>query len=221
MQGLFKIPFDVIPIDIELLEFVALSILAIVLAILALEYHDIVYAAFFFGIMSAIVAGLYLLLDAPFISMIQMIVYTGAISVLIIFGVLLIQREEDVPLEPYPTASRSLLGILIAAAVAGFMILATVQFAWSAWPQTIPPGNYEQAKDLKVLAQEIWGRYVLPVELIGLALLTALVGGVAILRKEKNERIAAYRGDPAPVEERSMEESLESVKDVDQRSETP
>ena len=153
--------------------------------------------------------------------MIQMAVYTGAISVLIIFGVLLIRREEDVPLEPYPTASRSLLGILIAAAVAGLMALATVQFAWSAWPQTIPPGNYEQAKDLKVLAQEIWGRYVLPVELIGLALLTALVGGVAILRKEKIERIAAYRGEPAPFEEHSMEESLEPVKEVDQRSKTP
>lgn len=221
MQELFKISFDVIPIDIELLEFVALSILAIALAILALEYHDIVYAAFFFGIMSTIVAGLYLLLDAPFISMIQMAVYTGAISVLIIFGVLLIRREEDIPLEPLPTARRSLLGILIAVSVAGFMVLATVQFAWTAWPQTIPPGNYEQAKDLGVLAQEIWGRYVLPVELIGLALLTALVGGVAILRKEKIERIAAYRGSPTPVEERSMDESLELVKDVDQRSESP
>ena len=203
------------------MEFAALSILAIALAILALEYHDIVYAAFFFGIMSAIVAGLYLLLDAPFISMIQMAVYTGAISVLIIFGVLLIRREEDIPLEPLPTTRRSLLGILIAASVAGLMALATIQFAWTAWPQTIPPGNYEQAKDLGVLAQEIWGRYVLPVELIGLALLTALVGGVAILRKEKIERIAAYRGNTAPVEERSMDESLEPVNDVDQRSETP
>jgi len=202
-----------------LLEFAALSILAIALAILALEYHDIVYAAFFFGIMSSIVAGLYLLLDAPFIAMIQMAVYTGAISVLIIFGVLLIRREEDQPLEPYPTTKRTILGILTAAAVAGLMALAAVQFTW---PSTIPSGNYEQAKDLSVLAQAIWGRYVLPTVLLGLALLTAMVGGVALLRKEKIERIAAYRGEPVPVEDRPVgEEPLTPVKELDPRSETP
>ncbi|MFQ5819653.1 MAG: NADH-quinone oxidoreductase subunit J [Candidatus Heimdallarchaeota archaeon] len=184
---------------------------------MALEYHDIVYAAFFFGIMSVIVAGFYLLLDAPFIAMIQMAVYTGAISVLIIFGVLLIRREADKPLEPYPTAKRTLLGILIAASVVGLMALVALQFTWAS---KIPPGNYEQAKDLGTLAQAIWGDYVLPVELIGLALLTAMVGGIALLRREKIERIAAFRGEPEPVEEDPAGAPLLPVEEANQRRET-
>lgn len=165
--------------------------------------------------MSVIVAGLYLLLDAPFIAMIQMAVYTGAISVLIIFGVLLIRREADKPLEPYPTAKRTLLGILIAASVAGLMALVAIQFSW---PST---ENYEQAKDLGTLAQAIWGRYVLPVELIGLALLTAMIGGVALLRREKIESIAAYRGEPVLIEETPGGESLSPTEEANPRSETP
>ncbi len=167
--------------------------------------------------MSVIVAGIYLLLDAPFIAMIQMAVYTGAISVLIIFGVLLIRREADQPLEPYPTTQRTLLGILIAAAVAGLMALGAIQFAW---PSTIAPGNYEQAKDLGTLAQEIWGRYVLPVELIGLALLTAMVGGVALLRREKIERIAAFRGESILIEENPGGDPLSPMEEANPRSET-
>lgn len=165
--------------------------------------------------MAVIVAGLYLLLDAPFIAMIQMAVYTGAISVLIIFGVLLIRREADKPLEPYPTAKRTLLGILIAASVAGLMALVAIQFSW---PST---ENYEQAKDLGTLAQAIWGRYVLPVELIGLALLTAMIGGVALLRREKIESIAAYREEPVLIEETPGGEPLSPTEEANPRSETP
>ena len=95
--------------------------------------------------MSSVIAGLYLLLDAPFLAMVQMAVYTGAISVLIIFGVLLIRREEDRSLGPYPSVSRSLLGILIAASISSLMVLIAIQFKWES---TIPPGNYEQAKDV-------------------------------------------------------------------------
>ena len=179
--------------------------MAIVLAILALEYHDIAYGAFFFGTMSTVVAGFYLLLDAPFIAMIQMAVYTGAITILIIFGVLLIRREEDHSLGPFPSAERSVLGVLLAIVVAGLMVLVAIQFAW---PSTIPPGNYEQAKDLNFLAGELWGRYALAVELIALALLTAMVGGIALLRMEKQEHLAAYKieVDSTPAESSSAEE---------------
>lgn len=149
--------------------------------------------------------------------MIQMAVYTGAISVLIIFGVLLIRREADQPLEPYPTAKRTLLGILIAAFVAGLMALGAIQFAW---PSKIAPGNYEQAQNLGTLAQAIWGDYVLPVELIGLALLTAMIGGVALLRREKIERIAAFRGEPALNEENPREGYLSPMEEANSQSET-
>ncbi len=193
---------DILSFDLELLEFIALSFLAIVLAILALEYKDIVYAAFFFGLMSSVIAGLYLLLDAPFLAMVQMAVYTGAISVLIIFGVLLIRREDDRSVGPYPSVSRSLLGILIAASISSLMVLIAIQFKWES---TIPPGNYEQAKDLTVLAQEIWGRYVLPVELIGVVLLSAIVGSVALLRQEKRERMAAFHGEPILAKSEDMD----------------
>jgi len=95
------------------------------------------------------------------------------------------------------------------------MALVAIQFSW---PST---ENYEQAKDLGTLAQAIWGRYVLPVELIGLALLTAMIGGVALLRREKIESIAAYREEPVLIEETPGGEPLSPTEEANPRSETP
>ena len=111
-------------------------------------------------------------------------------KVLIIFGVLLIRREEDHSIGPFPTTQRTVLGLLLAIVVAGLMVLVALQFNWST---TIPSGNYEQAQDITFLAEVVWGRYILLVELLALALLTAMVGGISLLRMEKQENLAAYR----------------------------
>jgi NAD(P)H-quinone oxidoreductase subunit 6 len=82
---------------LEQAEFIAVAVVVLLLAYLALEHKEITYSVFFFGFMAAAVSGFFLLLDAPFLVGIQIAVYTGGISALIIFGVLLLPRAQAWP----------------------------------------------------------------------------------------------------------------------------
>ena len=73
--------------------FLALSVITIGSAIAALELRSLIYGAI--ALMGSLggVAGLFLLLDAPFVAMFQLAVYVGSIAVLILFTVMLVRRE--------------------------------------------------------------------------------------------------------------------------------
>jgi NADH-quinone oxidoreductase subunit J len=176
-------------IDLELIMFVFFSAGAIFSAILAVEHKEIVYAAFSFGFVSAYVAGLYLLLNSLFLAVVQLAVFTGAISVLIIFGVLLIKREKGVSGETTASLRRRVLGFLLAASFVLLTFLLIMQFPW---PDAPPPANIGQASSLQGLSLSLWGMYALAVDLVGVFLLSSIMGSVVLLKKEKEETVAQY-----------------------------
>ncbi len=104
----------------EQVEFLVIASIVIILAYLALEHRNIVYAALFFGFMASFVAGIFLLLEAPFIAGMQIAVYTGGISALIIFAVLLIPRAQDSSLESFASPRRRRIGLVLSGLV-GFL----------------------------------------------------------------------------------------------------
>ncbi|MHA1812352.1 MAG: NADH-quinone oxidoreductase subunit J family protein, partial [Candidatus Thorarchaeota archaeon] len=114
----------------EQVEFLVIAVIVIVLAYLALEYRDIVYAVFFFGVMASVVAGFFLLLEAPFVAGMQIAVYTGGITALIIFGVLLIPRSQDSTLEVIHDPRRRKIGLLITAWVVLLSAFLALLFPW-------------------------------------------------------------------------------------------
>jgi NADH-quinone oxidoreductase subunit J len=169
--------------------FIFFSAGAIFSAILAVEHKEIVYAAFSFGFVSAYVAGLFLLLNSLFLAVVQLAVFTGAISVLIIFGVLLIKREKGVSAEPTASLRRRVLGFLIAAS---FVLLTLALIMQYPWPDTIPLASLNNAGSLQALSASLWVMYALAVDLLGVFLLSSIMGSVALLKKEKEEAIAQY-----------------------------
>ncbi len=162
-------------IDLELIMFVFFSAGAIFSAILAVEHKEIVYAAFSFGFVSAYVAGLYLLLNSLFLAVVQLAVFTGAISVLIIFGVLLIKREKGVSAEPTASPRRRVLGFLL---TASFVLLTFYLIMQFPWPDTPPAANVARASSLQELSLSLWGMYALAVDLVGVFLLSSIMGSV-------------------------------------------
>jgi NADH:ubiquinone oxidoreductase subunit 6 (subunit J) len=178
MQG-----FEVL---LEQAEFFAIAIVVLVLAYLALEHREITYAVFFFGFMAAAVAGFYILLEAPFLVGIQIAVYTGGISALIIFGVLLLPRAQDSSLEIFQTPRRRRLGLLLSAAV---MLLSAVLAFLYPWSELSPVSPPELPQNIQGLAAWLWGSHGIYVEMVALIMLTALVGSVAILKRMKAEQL--------------------------------
>jgi NAD(P)H-quinone oxidoreductase subunit 6 len=138
--------------------------------------RNVVYSAFsllgtFIG-----VVGLYAMLAADFVAVIQLLVYVGGILVLIIFAVMLTHRIDDVAV-----SNRSVGRVpaaLIIAAVAGIMGSCIVGARWA---QTLEP---QSAPTTYGIGDAFLGPYILPFELASVVLLVALIGAVVISRKE-------------------------------------
>lgn len=176
----------------EQIEFIAIASIVIILAYLALEHRDIVYAAFFFGFMASFVAGLFLLLEAPFIAGMQIAVYTGGISALIIFAVLLLPRAQDSSLETFAEPRRRRIGLVISALVGMLSAALALIFPWY---ETFSPDLPPLDLNLELLSQWIWSDHGIYVQMIALILLTAIVGAVAMLKMDKSERLISIEGE--------------------------
>lgn len=204
----------------EQIEFLVIAAIVIFLAYSALEHKDIVYAAFFFGFMASFVAGFFLLLEAPFIAGMQIAVYTGGISALIVFGVLLLPRAQESSLELKPTPKQKRIGIAISTLVG--MLAASIALFFP-WYDTFAPDTPALEFNLELLSQWIWSTHGIYVQMIALILLTSIVGSIAILKMDKAESLIPIKGefgiesveepidDVASVEEQSTEEPTEEV----------
>ena len=177
----------------EQAEFIVIAAVVLLLAYLALEHREIVYSVFFFGFMAATVAGFYLLLEAPFIAGMQIAVYTGGISALIIFGVLLLPRAQGSSLEVLQTPRMRRIGMILSATV---MTLSAVLALIFPWYESFPADRPAIAQDLAGLAAWLWGEHGIYVQLVALMMLTAVIGSVAILKMEKTEKLRPLKDRP-------------------------
>jgi len=130
----------------------------------------------FFG-----VAGLFLVLSNPVAAALQIIVYSGAIMVLVLFTIMLLNSHEEEPaIQARPIqrwVGASLIAVLGAFAfriVLGSKALADIDNA----------GRPVEGMNLLRVGEEIFRHYLLGFEIIGLLLLAAMVGAVALTKKE-------------------------------------
>jgi len=201
----------------EQVEFLLLAGIVIVLAYLALEHREIVYAAFFFGIMASFVAGFFLLLEAPFIAGMQIAVYTGGISALIIFGVLLLPRAQDSSLETFASPAAKRVGMVLSFAIIFLSALLAALFPWS---ESFPVSRIGESQDLALLAEWLWGDHGIYVQMIALILLTAVVGAIALMKMDKAELLGSVKGEFGP-EAMPPPEDLPIESDAPLELETP
>lgn len=194
----------------ESIEFLLIAGLVLVLAYLALEHKEIVYAAFFFGFMASFVAGFFLLLEAPFIAGMQIAVYTGGISALIIFAVLLLPRAQDSSLETFASPKKRQLGLLVAALVA---ILSGVLAFIFPWAESFDESFIEISNNLNELAIWLWADNGIYVQMIALIMVTSLVGSIALLKMDKAEQLVAIEGEFGIEAEPKIEEPDDVVEE--------
>jgi len=136
---------------------------------------NIVHAAFSLLFTLFGIAGLFVLLGADFVGVVQVIIYIGGIMVLIIFGVMMTQGARLSPL------SVNLPGRLLAAGLTGIILavlmVAATHFLWPVGSAPPPPTPASQA-----IGNLLLGKYLIPFEVASLLLLAALVGAVLIVR---------------------------------------
>jgi NADH-quinone oxidoreductase subunit J len=123
----------------------------------------------------ASLAGIYVLLGNPLIAATQVLVYIGAISVLVLFAIMLTETKN---------APSRLVFQTQALAAAGAAIVIAVIIAWgvlaTAWPTAAGPAWTNTSE----IATKLFGAYVLPFEAVSVLLTAAVVGAVFLARRE-------------------------------------
>ena len=148
----------------------------------------LVHCALALTVAFAGLAGLYLNLGAEFVGLAQLLVYVGAIAILIVFAILLTRGGEGA--EEHVFSPTGLAGAVIALAV--FAVL-----AWAVETSGLAGTHATAAapaNTMRAIGLTLMQRYVLPLEAIGLMLTAAMIGAVLLALREK--RAAATENPP-------------------------
>src|SRR6266542_606932 len=130
-------------------------------------------------------AALFVLLDAQFIAVLQVLVYAGAIMVLFLFVIMLLNLGR-----PGPTDIKGPVGLLIAAVLAGTLLFQLRVVGQATLPDAIrlPPGTIaamqQQQGMVAAVATPLFDAYLVPFEISSVLLLAAIVGAVVLAKRK-------------------------------------
>ena len=167
----------------EQIAFWILSAIAVLGALVAVRKRNLIHGVFALMIFFAALSGLFLLLLAEFIAAVQILVYIGAVGILLLFAIMLTERvtgDDDRRM----TSRGWFWGFVVAAAVFVVRLLPAIQ----QWPTP----EVTQAPDPSVeeLGHKLMNPYVMTLEVLALLLTAALIGAVTAaqgMRKPKEE----------------------------------
>jgi NADH:ubiquinone oxidoreductase subunit 6 (subunit J) len=161
--------------------FVVLAALTVAGSLAAMTLRNLVHCALSVAVAFAGLALLFLQMDAEFIGFVQILVYVGAVAILVVFAILLTRGADDG--QPGTVFSRTwVTGLVIAAAVFAVLGGAVLHSA-----QGLALGAGRPEATVTDIGNALMARYVLPLEIVGLLLTAALVGAVIVAMHEKEE----------------------------------
>jgi NADH-quinone oxidoreductase subunit J len=160
--------------------FYILAIGTIVSGVMVVVQKNPVICAMFLVTVMLCLAGIYLLLFAEFIAAIQVIVYAGAVMVLFLFVIMLLNLEKEVKANtrsPFQKTAGLVLGILLVGILAAAVFAAGQPFPGP----RVEPGAVSNSVSI---GRMLFSRYLLPFEITSFILLIAIIGVILIGKKK-------------------------------------
>ena len=177
--------------------FTFIAVLTVVSAGAAMALRNLVHCALCLVLTFAGLAALFLQLNAEFVGFVQIIVYVGAVAILIVFAILLTRGGET------PAGTAIANSVLPGLAIAGLVLLclrlaiftspAMLRISVEGLPRAEIPPSIQQVDTRKAVApvrqigRKLMEEYVIPLEVMGLLLTAAMIGAVIIAMKEKRK----------------------------------
>ena len=166
--------------------FLVLSAFTLVAGIMVVAVKNIIHSALWLIASFFAVAAMYLLMEAEFIAIVQVLIYVGAISILILFAIMLTRHVTGEGIRQL--YQRWWIALLVAAALFGLLIAPTVAgYGWN----TMPPAAPDQVATISSAVQigtAFMREYLLPFEIASVLLLVALIGAIVIAYEERSAR---------------------------------
>ena len=158
--------------------FAIIAVLTLGSAVAAMSLRNLVHCALALTVTLAGLAAFYLQLDAQFVGFAQVLVYIGAVAILIVFAILLTRSGEPGQRARFSSAWGA--GVGIAAVVFG--LLGGLILSSRALNREVRP---PPEVSVRQIGEQLMGKFILPLEVTGLLLTAALIGAVIIAMREK------------------------------------
>ncbi|MGW8063543.1 NADH-quinone oxidoreductase subunit J family protein [Streptomyces ziwulingensis] len=178
------------PTGVEI-AFLLVGLVTLGAAVVTVTTRQLVHAALWLVVALGGLAVEYLLLTAEFIAWVQVLIYVGAVVVLILFGLML--TRAPIGRSPDADSGNRWAALTVASASAAALVWVVVDAFRTTWIDLDGPA----AGTTAVTGASLFQNWVLPFEALSVLLLAALVGAIVLSRKAKTDRAAAGR-TPAP-----------------------
>ena len=157
------------------------AVVIIFLSMLVVTRKNPVHSVMWMLLLFFHIAGLYLFLNAEFIAAIQVIVYAGAILVLFLFVVLLLNLKEEIKLDRFISSWPA--AVVVTSAIFVILSIALKSMVLA------PPGKYtvaliQQETHTKALGKLLYTEYLFPFEIASLILLVAVIGSIVLAKRK-------------------------------------
>ena len=163
---------------VQIVSFGILGLMMVGAALGVVLLPKIVHSAFLLAGVFISISGLYILLNADFVAAAQILVYVGAVSVLILFAIMLVNKQEDYEELPGRKIRKAATAVVCFGlfALLGTMVLAT--------PWSLDTTSVAVVDTTVALGEHFFSDYLLPFELASVLLLMAMVGAIILARRD-------------------------------------
>ncbi len=163
---------------VQIVSFGILAVMMIGTALGVVLLPNIVHSAFLLAGVFVSISGLYILLNADFVAAAQILVYVGAVNVLILFAIMLVNKQEDFAKLPGRLIRKVSTAVVCFGlfALLGTMVLVT--------PWSLDTTSPAVINTVVSLGEHFFSDYLLPFELASVLLLMAMVGAIILARRD-------------------------------------
>ena len=163
----------------EYLAFLGLALMAIAGGVLMLNLTKVVHMVVALVLTFVSVAGLYVLLSAEFVAAVQVLIYSGAITIIMLFGIMLTRHQDEAEATGGIVRRALTLLAILAFGIAVYFGVYNLDLGEQA--TTLHENNTEQ------IGMVLFTKYVIPFEVASVILLVALIGAIILAKKDDEE----------------------------------
>lgn len=149
-------------------------------------FTNIIYSAFFLGLVFFCISLLYFILNADFVAAAQILIYVGAVSVLIVFAVMLINKPQSLKLLLSWNVGDK-IAFLICLIIFFLLVTTILNTSWAnitLITESKKFENFDFTRNVEIIGYILLTEFLLPFELVSIVLLIALIGTIIIARRE-------------------------------------
>ncbi|WP_017726011.1 NADH-quinone oxidoreductase subunit J [Halalkalibacterium ligniniphilum] len=162
-----------------ILAFFLLSLIAIAGGVFMINLQKVVHVIVALAFTFISIGGLYVLLAAEFVAFVQILIYGGAISIMMLFAIMLTKHDDE-----EKGNRRRLHSWLV---ILGIFVFFVTMFRGINGLTLGEPGTGFEMENARQIGLAIYSHYVIPFEVVGVILLVALVGAVSLAKQDDKE----------------------------------